>query len=55
MWKRLAEQDDNSRQSNNDEIQKFMDILSSKRHQEVDQIHYTVFMFITIFLTHFSR
>ena len=36
MWKRLAEQDDNSRQSNNEEIQKFMDILSSKRHQEVE-------------------
>jgi len=39
MWKRLAEQDESSsrKQGNRDEeIQKFLDILSSKRHQEVD-------------------
>ena len=38
MWKRLAEQDESSsrKQGNRDEeIQKFLDILSSKRHQEV--------------------
>lgn len=58
MWKRLAEQDESSnrKQGNKDEeIQKFLDILSSKRHQEVDLYVHLLSLCNLLLHAHFIR